>query len=78
MAYSHAERNLALIRQLEAETRHMLGSLARLEPEQSAWLLEAAGRGGPAAAPGAAIVVAASASVCHGVHPVARPGAGPM
>ena len=28
MAYGHAERNLALIRRLEAETRKLLGSLA--------------------------------------------------
>jgi len=38
MAYGHAERNLALIRQLEAETRKLLGSLNQLDPEQSAWL----------------------------------------
>ncbi len=29
MAYGHAERNLALIRQLEAETARLLGSLDR-------------------------------------------------
>src|SRR5215831_12034330 len=40
MAYGHAERNLALIRQLEAETRKLLGSLDQLDPEQSAWLQE--------------------------------------
>jgi hypothetical protein len=38
MAYGHAERNLALIRKLEAETRELLGSLDQLNPEQSAWL----------------------------------------
>ena len=43
MAYGHAERNLTLIRQLEAETRKLLGSLNQLEPEQSAWLQEAGG-----------------------------------
>jgi hypothetical protein len=43
MAYGHAERNLTLIRQLEAETRKLLGSLNQLDPEQSAWLHEAAG-----------------------------------
>ena len=43
MAYGHAERNLALIRQLEAETRKLLGSLNQLEPEQSAWLQEVTG-----------------------------------
>ena len=42
MAYGHAERNLALIRQLEAETRKLLGSLNQLDPEQSAWLREVA------------------------------------
>jgi hypothetical protein len=38
MAYGHAERNLALIRKLEAETRQLLGSLDQLNPEDSAWL----------------------------------------
>lgn len=37
MAYGHAERNLALIRQLEAETRALLGSLDQLDLEQPAW-----------------------------------------
>jgi hypothetical protein len=41
MAYGHAERNLAIIRQLEAETRQLLGSLPQLDQEQSAWLGEA-------------------------------------
>jgi hypothetical protein len=40
MGYGHAERNLALIRQLEAETRELLGTLDQLNPEQSAWLQE--------------------------------------
>jgi len=43
MAYGHAERNLALIRQLEAETRKLLGSLNHLNPEESAWLQEVTG-----------------------------------
>jgi hypothetical protein len=34
MSYGHAERNLALIRQLEAETRQLFGSLAQSEQEQ--------------------------------------------
>jgi hypothetical protein len=38
MGYGHAERNLALIRQLEAETRGLLGTLDQPDPEQSAWL----------------------------------------
>ena len=40
MGYGHAERNLALIRQLEAETRDLLETLDQLDPEQSAWLQE--------------------------------------
>ena len=36
MAYGHAERNLALIRQLEAETRQLLESLDQPDPEQAA------------------------------------------
>jgi predicted transcriptional regulator len=44
MGYGHAERNLALIRQLEAETRELLGTLDQPDPEQSAWLQEVAGR----------------------------------
>jgi hypothetical protein len=40
MAYGHAERNLALVRQLNAETRKLLGSLDQLDTEQSAWLQE--------------------------------------
>jgi hypothetical protein len=38
MAYGHAERNLAALRQLEVETRQLLENLDRLDPEQSAWL----------------------------------------
>ena len=34
MSYGHAERNLALIRQLEAETRQLFGSAAQPEQEQ--------------------------------------------
>jgi hypothetical protein len=37
MAYGHAERNLDLIRQLEAETSQLLGSHPQLDHEQSAW-----------------------------------------
>jgi hypothetical protein len=47
MAYGHAERNLTLIRQLEAETRKLLGSLNQLDPEQSAWLHEVTGDADP-------------------------------
>jgi hypothetical protein len=42
MGYGHAERNLALIRQLEAETRDLLETLVQPDPEQSAWLQEVA------------------------------------
>ena len=38
MAYGHAERNLALIRQLEAETRQLLATVTQPDPEQSAWM----------------------------------------
>jgi hypothetical protein len=41
MTYAHAERNLALLRQLEAETRQLLESLDQPDPEQSAWLQQA-------------------------------------
>jgi hypothetical protein len=44
MAYGHAERNLALIRQLEAETRQLLGSHPQLNREQSGWLEDAVDR----------------------------------
>jgi hypothetical protein len=39
--YGHAERNLALIRQLEAGTEQLLASVTQPDPEQSAWLREA-------------------------------------
>ena len=38
MAYGHAERNLAAICKLEAETRQLPGSMAQLDQEQSACL----------------------------------------
>ena len=40
MAYGHAERNLALMRQLEAETRQLLERLDQPDPDQTAWLQE--------------------------------------
>jgi hypothetical protein len=43
MSYGHAERNLALIRQLEAETRQLLSSLSQSDQEQ---LLEPGSPGG--------------------------------
>ena len=45
MAYGHAERNLALLRQLEAETQQLLENLNQPDPEQSAWLKEVTSRG---------------------------------
>jgi uncharacterized protein YecT (DUF1311 family) len=57
MAYGHAERNLALIRQLEAETRELLGSLPLLDQEQSAWLAETDRSGTQAAAAAAKAAV---------------------
>jgi hypothetical protein len=47
MVYGHAERNLALLRQLEAETRQLLERLDQPDPEQSAWLQEATTRRDP-------------------------------
>ncbi|MDT4923435.1 MAG: hypothetical protein QOG01_1148 [Pseudonocardiales bacterium] len=38
MGYGHAERNLAAIRQLEAETRELVGTLDQPDPEAAAWL----------------------------------------
>ena len=46
MTYGHAERNLALIRQLEAKTRQLLESLDQPDPEQSAGLREGGLSGG--------------------------------
>jgi len=48
MGYGHAERNLALIRQLEAETRDLLDTLDQLDFEQSAWWQEVSGLEGRA------------------------------
>ena len=42
MAYGHAERTLATISLLEAETRELLSRRERLDPEQAEWLREAA------------------------------------
>jgi hypothetical protein len=42
MAYGHAERTLAAIRLLEAETRELLNGVDRLEPEHVRWLRDAA------------------------------------
>lgn len=45
MAYGHAERILAAIRVLEAETAELLWSLPQLDDEQSGWLDELAAAG---------------------------------
>jgi hypothetical protein len=42
MAYGHAERTLATIRLLEAETRKLLSRHEQLDPEQAEWLRRAA------------------------------------
>jgi hypothetical protein len=42
MAYGHAERTLAAIRLLEAETRELLSSQDQLDPEHAQWLRDAA------------------------------------
>ena len=42
MSYGHAERTLATIRLLEAETRELLSRQECLTPEQERWLREAA------------------------------------
>jgi hypothetical protein len=42
MAYGHAERTLAAIRLLEAETRELLSSPVHLDPEHRQWLQDAA------------------------------------
>ena len=52
MTYGHAERNLAALRLLEAETAELLSGLAQHGPEQSRWLRETVSsgrRGHPAA-----------------------------
>ena len=41
MAYGHAERTLATIRRLEAETRELLAGREHLDPEQAEWLRDA-------------------------------------
>ncbi|HTX84661.1 MAG TPA: hypothetical protein VME44_20930 [Streptosporangiaceae bacterium] len=42
MTYGHAERTLATIRLLEAETRELLGRASELDPELAEWLRDAA------------------------------------
>jgi hypothetical protein len=42
MGYGHAERTLATIRLLEAETRDLLSRREHLDPEQAEWLRQAA------------------------------------
>jgi hypothetical protein len=42
MTYGHAERTLATIRLLEAETRDLLCRQEDLDPEHAQWLREAA------------------------------------
>jgi len=42
MTYGHAERTLATIRLLEADTRDLLSRQEHLDPEHAQWLREAA------------------------------------
>jgi hypothetical protein len=42
MAYGHAERNLAAIRRLEAETKELAGGLPQSGSGQSRWLQQTA------------------------------------
>jgi hypothetical protein len=42
MSYGHAERTLATIRLLEAETRTLLSGQDQLDPEQEEWLRDTA------------------------------------
>jgi hypothetical protein len=42
MSYGHAERTLATIRLLEAETRELLSCAEQLDPEHQQWLHAAA------------------------------------
>jgi hypothetical protein len=44
MSYGHAERNLAALRMLEAETAELLRGLPQADPEQLRWLRETAAR----------------------------------
>jgi len=55
MTYGRAERALAAIRRLEAETTELLSGLPQLDPEQSLWLKEVAARSQECAAPAAAM-----------------------
>jgi hypothetical protein len=55
MTYGHAERALAAIRRVEAETTELLSGLPQLDPEQSLWLDEVAARSQERAAQAAAI-----------------------
>ena len=41
MAYGHAERNLALVRQLEAETASLLDHQGELDTAQPTWVVGA-------------------------------------
>jgi hypothetical protein len=58
MPYGHAERTLAAICLLEAETRNLLSSLGELTPEQAQWLNETADSWDLRSADAAALVYA--------------------
>jgi hypothetical protein len=54
MTYGHAERALATIRLLEAETRELLARQKHLDLEQAEWLHEAAESASRRLCPGSA------------------------
>lgn len=62
MAYGHAERTLATIRLLEAETRKLLTRQEHLDPEHAQWLREAAD------AASRRLGCASAARLTHGGH----------
>ncbi len=60
MSYGHAERTLAAIRLLEAETKDLLSSRDHLDPEQEQWLRETAESASGASRPTARLALQAS------------------
>ena len=80
MGYGHAERNLALIRQLEAETLGLLDTLNQHDPEQTAWLQEVtsqkSGRAGTVAVAGPARSVRSGCGVDGGYVLIGVPAGG--
>jgi hypothetical protein len=80
MSYGHAERTLATIRLLEAETIDLLSSQDHLHPEQERWLREAAESASGASRPPARLALQAGPRRgCAQVNPATseRPGTEP-